>query len=366
MKRQRILLVIDALRPYGAERVAVDLAAAMRPYVEVAIVTYKGDANENASFAPSGVQHVHLRTCGTGLSRAVWTAAALWRLASGTRPVAMIGFMPYANTVTTIAGRACGVPVVATEHNVMSISEYGGRERPLLHFAMRRYVRRVEAVVAVSNAVADDLVVAFGARRERITTIYNPIDSRRILESAARGEPAVEPPSSPDELRIAVVGRLKRAKGHAVALRALTLLPAQYKLYLIGDGPLLDQLKGEAKKLGVANRVRFVGWQPEAAAWMDSAHVIWVPSLWEGFGLVLAEACVLGRAVIPSASPGLAEIAQLLGYAAVPPGDAEALARATADISSDARPHCRQGALSLFDPDHVATQYLDLVRRIAL
>lgn len=359
-----MFLLIDSLRPYGAERVALDLAKAMSGHIGVVLVTYKGDAQENATLVPDRVGHVHLHTQRRGLIRVFLTVVALRRLAKKAKPAVIIGFMPYANTVAAIVGTLCGVPVIATEHNVMSIAEYGGRERPLLHFAMRRYAQRVAAMVAVSDAVADDLISTFGVPREKIKTIYNPVDRQRILDSAKRGEADVAP-LSPGEVRIVILGKLKRAKGHADALHALSLLPAEYRLYVVGDGPLLADLQEEARRLRVSSRVSFVGWQHEGAAWLMSSQVVWIPSLWEGFGLVAAEACVLGRAVIPSAAPGLGEIADLLGYETIEPGDPEGLARATVRASSSARSHCRREALRHFDPERIATHYLELVSSVA-
>lgn len=359
------MFLIDSLRPYGAERVALDLAAAMQRTVEVTIVTYKGDAQINAGHVPDGVTHVHIGSRSRGLRRLVLTACSFWRLLRRMRPTAVIGFMPYANTLAAVCGGLTQVPVIVTEHNVMSIAQYGGRERPLLYLAMRWYLRRVPAIVGVSHAVSQDLVDAFGARSERVSTIYNPLDRERVLESALRGAHAIPPAREAQEVRLVVVGRLKQAKGHECALRALAALPPPFRLYVVGDGPLLGALQEQAHVLGISDRVEFVGWQPDAPAWLQSADIIWVPSLWEGFGLVLAEACALGRKVIPSAAPGLAEVAENLGCETVPPGDPGALAEATIRLQAATATPVISSWLEELEPAAVANQYLAVVSRCA-
>jgi glycosyltransferase involved in cell wall biosynthesis len=359
--RERVVFVIDSLRPYGAERVALDLATGMRDKVDVVLVTYKGDAEANAAYVPEGVGHVHLDSASRGVIRLLATTWRLRRLLRRDRPLAVISFMPYANVVAAVSGALASVPVVATEHSVMSLAKYGGRERPLLYFAMRRYLRHVFAVVGVSGAVREDLVENLGARREKTTTIYNPVDVARIIESAQRGASAVPDPRSPDEFRIVMVGNLKRAKGYECAFRALALLPSSFRLYAVGDGVLRSTLQREARELGIGERVEFVGWQEHAAAWLRSADLVWVPSLFEGFGLVLVEAHVLGCAVIPSGAPGLAEVAESLGFVTVPVNDAEALAEATMRLKDfdGSSPELSPWVMEL-EPSLVAERYLAL------
>jgi len=363
LTRARVVFLIDALRPYGAERVALDLAAAMQQTVDITMVTYKGDPQINASHVPDGVAHIHLGSRSRRFRRLVVTAHSFWRLLRQTRPTAIISFMPYANTVAAACGALVHVPVIATEHTVMSIAEYGGRERPLLHLAMRWYLRRVPAIVGVSQTVSRDLVDAFGARPERVSTIYNPLDKARILESARRGAGAIPSPLTTDEVRVVVVGRLKEAKGHEYALSALAGLPPWFRLYVVGDGPLLDTLQKQAHALGIVDRVVFVGWQADAPAWLQAADIVWVPSLWDGFGLVLAEACALGRKVIPSAAPGLAEVADNLGCATVPPRDSKALAEATLRLHATTTTPPVPRWLDELEPAAVAARYLAVVSR---
>lgn len=357
--RRKIVLLIDSLHPYGAGRVALELAAAFAPDAAVTVVTFKGSAADNAARVPVQVGHAHLSVPLRRLGRLFVLAVRLGVLLRRSRPDVVLSFMPYANSVAAIACAVTRVPLVATEHTVMSVARYGGRERPLLHMAMRLYLRQVAAIVAVSQAVADDLVANFGAKPKRLFVIYNPLSFSRLRRSADAGAELI-PPRRDGEIRIVMVASLKKQKGHELALRALTMLPASYTLYAVGDGPDADALIHAARALAVEERVRFVGWQEHAAAWLEDADVVWVPSAMEGFGLTLVEAWALGTPVVPTASPGLREVAEFLRCATVDPGDPEALSAATLNLREFTPPanlKARQHALRELVPEHVAKKY---------
>jgi glycosyltransferase involved in cell wall biosynthesis len=195
-------------------------------------------------------------------------------------------------------------------------------------------------------------------------TIYNPVDVDRVTQSAQRGAATVSRSRSSDELRIVMVGRLKFAKGYDCALRALALLPSSFCLYVVGDGELLTLLQRQADELGVSDRTEFVGWQEDAAAWLESADLVWASSRFEGFGLVLVEAHVLGCKAIPSAAPGLAEVAERLGYATVPVDDPDALAQATLQLAAANLSPVLSAWMSELEPWLVADRYLALVRQL--
>jgi rhamnosyl/mannosyltransferase len=129
------------------------------------------------------------------------------------------------------------------------------------------------------------------------------------------------------------VGRMVPYKGHAVALQALLHVPGQ--LLLIGTGPLQNQLRHLAERLGIAGRVHFYGpaTDEELIAAYRAATALWFTSLnrAEGFGLVQVEAMASGCPVINTsiAHSGVTWVCRHEQEGlTVPPGDATALAGA--------------------------------------
>jgi len=124
------------------------------------------------------------------------------------------------------------------------------------------------------------------------------------------------------------VGQLIRGKGVNLLLEALARMGSKRTLDIVGAGNMEGELKALADQLGIANRVRFHGFQNNPQDWMAAANCVVVPSFWqEPYGLVAAEAVALGKKVVAFAIGGLPEACQ--GRATlVPPGDVEALALA--------------------------------------
>jgi glycosyltransferase involved in cell wall biosynthesis len=103
------------------------------------------------------------------------------------------------------------------------------------------------------------------------------------------------------------MGRLHDAKAHDVSLKALTMIPDAY-LWIAGDGPLEDKLKAMAAALGVADRVRFLGWRNDAGALYRTADVCVFPSRFEPLGNVVIQSWAHGLPVVAAESKGPAAL----------------------------------------------------------
>lgn len=193
--------------------------------------------------------------------------------------------------------RARGVPVLVTDHSMGAMTSVAELE------ITQRVARIPDAVVAVSNALADGLVRLVPAVADRLSVIANgvPLPADVLPVDASSG-------------RALYLGRLSPEKGVAVALTAWSVLARDRpdrELVVAGDGADRPALERLARHLGIDAQVRFTGWvsQPDIGALLDATSVVLVPSLWdEPFGLVAAEAAAHGRPVIASRVGGLPEI----------------------------------------------------------
>jgi glycosyltransferase involved in cell wall biosynthesis len=175
---------------------------------------------------------------------------------------------------------------------------------------------------AVSVSTADDLV-ARGIPRESIRVIYNGVDSARLTPEQD------ERASSP---LFVYLGRLKKYKRVDVVIRAFAALGVQEAtLEIAGTGDHRASLEALVKSLGLAAKVRFLGFIPEGEkvhllrrAW---ASVLASPK--EGWGISNLEAAACGTPVIAANSPGIREsvINGETGFL-VPPHDPQAMAAA--------------------------------------
>jgi glycosyltransferase involved in cell wall biosynthesis len=131
------------------------------------------------------------------------------------------------------------------------------------------------------------------------------------------------------------MGRLHDAKAHDVSLKALTQIPEAY-LWIAGAGPLEDKLKAMAGALGVADRVRFLGWRQDASALYRAADVCLFPSRFEPLGNVVIQAWANGLPVVAANSQGPGALIRdgQDGFL-VPVDDADAVAERTKALLAD-------------------------------
>ncbi|MCX7357630.1 MAG: glycosyltransferase [Alphaproteobacteria bacterium] len=99
------------------------------------------------------------------------------------------------------------------------------------------------------------------------------------------------------------MGRLHTNKAHDTTLRALQRIPDAY-LWIAGDGPDEAILKSQAQDLGVANRVRFLGWRDDAPSLYRTADLVLFPSRFEPLGNVVIQSWAHGVPVIAAKSAG--------------------------------------------------------------
>jgi glycosyltransferase involved in cell wall biosynthesis len=122
-----------------------------------------------------------------------------------------------------------------------------------------------------------------------------------------------------------MVARFDRQKDHLTLIKAFqNLLGAQ--LYLVGDGPKLEEVKSLVKQLGIADRVQFFGYCDKVAEILAQVQIFTLISHWEGFPRSIIEAMRAGLPVVASNVGGVAEavVDGVTGYC-VPRGDVDLL-----------------------------------------
>ena len=171
------------------------------------------------------------------------------------------------------------------------------------------------------------------------------------------------------------LGRLKSRKGVDVLLQALALLPATGKaqLVIVGDGEERTSLKALSERVGVADRVRFLGTVtgPAKSYLLQNARFGVVPSRqWESFGLVVLEGYASGLPMIATDLPGLADLIQpeTTGLL-VPPEDPEPLALTMQRLFEDdalvARmSHTARQVVQQYDWSNIAKLHLTLYENL--
>lgn len=225
---------------------------------------------------------------------------------------------------------------------------------------------RADAVVAVSQGIADELATRYALPAARLHRIYSPV----LQASAFALADTLPDPPAGGPATVVAVGRLAREKGFDLLIEAVALLrtrlPLQLRIY--GEGAERAALQAQIDRLGLGDRVRLMGVTDQPLRAMAGARLLVFPSRHEGFGVTLVEAMACGQQIVAADCPyGPAEVLQGGRYGQlVPAEDPRALAEAIAR-SLDGKVHFDPAALRararVFAPEQACLNYLRLLQQ---
>jgi glycosyltransferase involved in cell wall biosynthesis len=231
------------------------------------------------------------------------------------------------NAYGRLAAFRLRIPVVITaERNAIA--------RPRWQIAVERALDTWTDVYLVnSHAIVDGLVGREGLPAAKMRVVHNGIDLDRLPafsldRRAARRALGMDPARR----LVAQVGRLEPQKDYptflAAAARVAAALP-DVDFVIVGDGALRADLETTARRLGIADRVRFLGLRHDVPAVLAGVDVLALTSRWEGLPNVVIEAMATGAVAVATDVGGCGElIASGETGVLVPPGEPEAVAAA--------------------------------------
>lgn len=187
-------------------------------------------------------------------------------------------------------------------HGILSTS-YLGHRTGLDRWLKRRKVAGIyqrQNIVAVSQAIANDLQQNLGIKPRQLAVINNPFDIAAIEQQAA------EACELAGKHYLIHVGRFHPHKRHDRLLKAYALSDIQIPLALVGTGneQYINKIKRLAEELNISNRVLFLGFQANPYPLIKHAAMLVLSSDSEGFGNVLVEALLCNTPVVSTRCPG--------------------------------------------------------------
>ena len=260
-------------------------------------------------------------------------ARILWeqtRVARASRMLHLLHGFAYA---LPLASRT---PAVVTVHDLTFIrfpQAFPRSKQRYLAGMTAKSCQRAQAVIADSQATANDLQCLLSVPAQKIHVIYTGVDERYHPLPPAQVQTRRQQEGWPQRFML-MVGTLEPRKNHLGLIEAYARYRARarHPLPLLiggGKGWHFDQIFQRVQALNLEKHIHFLGFVPwETLPWLYNAATLFVyPSLYEGFGLPVAEAMRCGTPVITSNLSSLPEVAGDAGLT-VDPRDAEALAAA--------------------------------------
>lgn len=322
----RILHVITSLRTGGAEKLMVDLLPRLKAKdLDVDLLLFDGtDTPFRREVEAAGIKVFDL-----GIGGSVYSPLRLIRLLPFMRKYDVVHTH---NTAPQMFAALCRIvsktKLVTTEHNTSN------RRRAWKWYASidRWMYGRYRKVICISKKAEENLRSFIQDQSTKILTINNGVDVDKY--AGAKPSPELEL-LAPGSRKLIMVAGFRWEKDQDTLIRALSLLPDKFHLFLVGDGVRRPELEALTKELSLESRVHFLGLRTDVAELLHAADYVVMSSHFEGLSLSSVEGMAVGRPMLASDVDGLREV---VGGAGIlfPHGDSNALAKEI--ISLEASP----------------------------
>lgn len=353
----KVTFVIGSLSSGGTERVLVLLTDAfLKKGFDVSVVTLNGAESDFYTLPPS----VHRQAL--DISSPVQTLFGLLKLRRAlfsTQPDVIVSLIDRMNVLTLLATVGLGIPVVVSERTdprAHRIGSFWTRLRLWTYPWARR-------IVVQTRGASDYFLPKF---QTTLRVIPNPVVS-------PLPDPGLPGPF-PEKPFLIAMGRFTKEKCFDLLMRAFSGLCRDYpewKLVVIGDGPLRKEWETLRDQLGLSDRVLFPGRVKNPYRWLKQADLFVMSSLYEGFPNALCEAMACGLPVISTDCPSGPRdiIREGLDGVLVPNQDMAALSKAMARLMSDREERRRLGSRAIevidrFDAGKVATLWEEMLAQV--
>lgn len=322
---RHLLILLQGLREYGIEARLLMLVEPSNPVQEMDELTTR---------------------YGVTIERLVISAdydiSLIWRLRARLRqlqPDIVHTHLIHADLFGVLAARLAGVPlVIMGRHN-----DDAFRRHWFLRIINGLLWRITDGGIVISSALARFIQNIEYAPHDKLRVVHYGLPTSKPLNATDRSDLRShvrrELGLSEEALIIGMACRLMPQKGVTFALRAFALCVANFphaRLVIAGDGPLRETLENQARQLNLGERVCFLGWVTDVPRLMLGFDLFLMPSLWEGFGLVLLEAM---QARLPIIASHISAIPEIVVHGEtgllVLPSDAEGLASAMHILCAD-------------------------------
>lgn len=298
---KRILFVSPTLGNGGAERVMLYLMnyLAEQPQVEILLLLLK---NEKNSYIDNLSPKVKVKCLSLRTKRIRQHCfKILWNIRKIHPDICFIGnsglnimLAPFINLF------ASDVQFIVRETFVLSARYKGSRLMPLVY---KCFYNNYDKIIAQSTDMYEDLIAKWGINPSKCIKINNPIDITGIIKKAEQCSNLTWPVET--KYKFIAIGRLAYQKGYDMLLQRLSENKNEdFSLLIFGTGALQTEIQEQIKTLGMADKVKLMGFSSQTAGYLKLCDGLILSSRFEGFPNVLLESNALGKPVLANNCPG--------------------------------------------------------------
>jgi glycosyltransferase involved in cell wall biosynthesis len=241
------------------------------------------------------------------------TFVSLWILIQREKPDIVHTHSSKAGFLGRWAAWFAGVPlIVHTPHGHVFFGHFNPIMSRIFLLVEKITALITDRMVALTEGEKNDYVELSSIKPERIDIIHSGVDIERYLETQVNIENKKRSIGlNPKSLVVGTVGWLLPIKGPMHLLNAMIKIwqsLAEVQLVYVGKGDQEKVLKQHAMKMGVSDKVKYLGWRDDVHELMPLFDLFALPSMNEGMGRVLVEAMAAGKAVVASNVGGIPDL----------------------------------------------------------
>ena len=266
---------------------------------------------------------------------------SLWILIRQEEPDIVHTHSSKAGFIGRWAAWLAGVPfIVHTPHGHVFFGHFDPMMSRIFLLVEKITALITDCMVALTEGEKNDYVELSIIKPARIDIIHSGVDIDRYLETQVNIEKKKRSIGlNPKSLVVGTVGWLLPIKGPMHLLNAMIKIwqsISDVQLVYVGKGDMERALKQQAMKMGVSDKVKFLGWRDDVHEIIPVFDLFALPSLNEGMGRVLVEAMAAGKAVVASNVGGIPDLVHhgQNGFL-VEPGDVNGLSAAIEKLLAD-------------------------------
>ena len=302
-RRIPVLFVLPTLGTGGSERVVLNLCLHLGPNY-VSIVAAFRDGALRKEMTDAGIQvHILNRRSGIDLMLIVKLARLI-----KSHQVKIVNSHHFVSLFYAFwAARLTRIPIIHTEHSRWEMEDL----TPFWDRWFRFFLKRTEAVSAVSEASYTYIQNVYGVEEQRVTLILNGIDDNLFKKAKEETVRRASLGLKAQDIIIGTVGNLRKEKNQELLIRALAIIKdrgGSFKALFIGDGPCRSDLEILAAELKVDDKVIFLGTRRDVPHLYGLFDIYCLTSRFEGLPLTLLEAMAAGVPVIGTDVLGIKEV----------------------------------------------------------
>ena len=237
----------------------------------------------------------------------------LWRLMIRERPVIVHTHTSKPGILGRCAAKLAGVPtIVHTPHGHVFYGHFGPLTSRFFVLVERLMAFITDRMIALAEGERNDYIAFSVSNPDRIVTIHSGVEIDRYMTVEVNVEDKKKSLGlNPKGLVVGTVGWLLPIKGPMYLLKAMGCLwrsHPEIQLVFVGKGELEEKLREETFRMGVSDRVTFLGWRDDIPEIMQVLDIFVLPSLNEGMGRVLVEAMAAGKPIVASRVGGIPDL----------------------------------------------------------